>query len=147
MLVIQIDQEELKFFSELISEYPDDIIVKTEHGFDMETTLQVCVDLSEIAGNIVPLVLTTIELVLLYRIQKKQTEISEREAALHEKELKYEQEKNKLSEFEISISSTGEKRVLVRTSDIHSLPEDPAAIHEFVEGIEAVLLGEIHEAD
>lgn len=139
MLVLKLTEEDLKYFDDLLSTFPNNIFVRTEHGFDMTSSVQIVIDLSDILEVLVPYIVAAIEMVLLYRIQKKQTAISQRELKVHEKELELEKEKLLLekakferNEFEIRISSNGESEILMKTSDVVLLQEDPEKLPKFM---------------
>ena len=64
-------EEELKFFNKLQSDFPDNVLVRIDHGFDMSSTVQVVVDITDILELVIPSLIATVELVLMYRIQKR----------------------------------------------------------------------------
>lgn len=120
--------------------------MKTEHGFDMSSSVQIVIDLAEKIEILAPSILAAIEMILLYRIQKKQNAISEKETTLHEKELELEKEKHLLerakaerSEFEVRMSSNGESEILIKTSDIRLLQNDPKKLSQFMDSLKSAL--------
>lgn len=146
MLIIKITENELKYFDDLLNNYPDNIFVRTEHGFDMSSSVQITIDLADILGIMIPSIIAGVEMVLLHRIQKRQSDISERETKVHEKELELQKEKYLLdkakserNEFEIRISSDGESEMIVKTSDIPSLQENPENLPQIINKLKAAL--------
>ena len=93
MLYISLAKDELEFFDEVQERFPDNILVKTEHGFDMSSSVQVVIDISEILKDSLPIIVAAVEAVLLYRIQKQQNQLKEKELLLKGKELALEEEK------------------------------------------------------
>lgn len=65
-----LSEEEIVCFNELQRRYPDRIFIRTEHGFDMSSTVQVVIDLSDILQAAVPIIISAVEILLTYRIQK-----------------------------------------------------------------------------
>lgn len=128
-------EEELKFFDKLQNSFQDNVLIRIEHGFDMSSTVQVVVDVTDILEIVIPSLIAAVELVLVYRIQKIQSKLSERELQLHKKELELEQEKMEKNEFEIRVSSNGESEIIVKTSDIDSLLETPDNLEAYLEGV------------
>lgn len=126
-------EEELRFFDTLHEQFPDNVLIRTEHGFDMSSTIQVVVDVAGILNIVIPSVVAAVELVLMYRIQKRQNELSEKELQLHRKEFQLEQEKADKNEFEIRVSSNGETEIIVKTSDVESLLETPDNLELYLE--------------
>lgn len=74
----EITNEEVSIFSELKNTYPDYVFIRTEHGFDMSLSIQVTIDLSNILQVAIPAIVSIIEAILVYRIQKKQNELTEK---------------------------------------------------------------------
>lgn len=128
-------EEELKFFNKLQSDFPDNVLVRIDHGFDMSSTVQVVVDITDILELVIPSLIATVELVLMYRIQKRQNELAEKEQKLHRKELLLEQEKMDKNEFEIRVASNGETEIIVKTSDVESLLETPDNLEKYLKEI------------
>lgn len=146
MLVIKMTDNELKFFDDLRNKYPDNILIRTEHGFDMNSTVQITIDVADMLEVIIPSIIAVIELILLHRIEKRQAKVSEREVEVHEKELELEQQKllfdkakEERDEFEIRISSNGESEVIVKTSDVLALQEAPETLPQFIEKIRTAI--------
>lgn len=130
-----LSEEEIVCFNELQRRYPDRIFIRTEHGFDMSSTVQVVIDLSDILQAAVPSIISAVEILLTYRIQKKQTELMAKEAELHRKELELEQKKEPEPEFEMRISSNGETDIIVKTDDVERLLKEPDRLKAFMEQI------------
>lgn len=128
MLIIKIAEDELDYFNDIKNNYPQNVIVKTQHGFDMNSSVQIVVDISDILDVVLPSIMAAIEMVLLYRINKKQ-------AKLEQEKLKLEQAKAERTEFEIRLSSNGESEVIVKTSDISSLQENPEKLSAFLKTV------------
>ena len=128
MLIIKISEDELDYFNDIKNNYPQNVIVKTQHGFDMNSSVQIVVDISDILDVVLPSIMAAIEMVLLYRINKKQ-------AKLEQEKLKLEQAKAERTEFEIRLSSNGESEVIVKTSDISSLQENPENLSAFLKTV------------
>ena len=128
MLIIKIAEDELDYFNDIKNNYPQNVIVKTQHGFDMNSSVQIVEDISDILDVVLPSIMAAIEMVLLYRINKKQ-------AKLEQEKLKLEQAKAERTEFEIRLSSNGESEVIVKTSDISSLQENPENLSAFLKTV------------
>lgn len=146
MIIIRMAEADLKYFEKLRREYPDNIIVKTEHGFDMNSSVQIVINTADILAVMLPSIIAAVEAVLLYRIQKRQTEVSEKEAELHKKELDLEREKfllekaqNERNEFEIRISSNGDNEILLKTSDVLLLQSDPKQLSGVINDLKTTL--------
>lgn len=125
-------EEELKYFDKLQSDFPDNVLIKIEHGFDMSSNVQVVVDITGILEVLIPSVIAAVESTLMYRIQKRQNELTEKEQRLHRKELQLEQEKMYNSEFEIRVTSHGESEIITKTSDIASILEEPDKLEVYL---------------
>ena len=146
MLIIKIAENELNYFKELKEEFPNNVIVKTEHGFDMNSSVQLVINIADILDVMLPAIIAAVEAVLLYRIQKRQTEISEKEVKLHKKEIDLEREKfllekakNERNEFEIRISSKGDNEILLKTSDVLLLQSDPKQLSRVINDLKTTL--------
>lgn len=146
MIIIRMAEADLKYFEKLRREYPDNIIVKTEHGFDMNSSVQIVINTADILAVMLPSIIAAVEAVLLYRIQKRQTEVSEKEVELHKKELDLEREKfllekaqNERNEFEIRISSNGDNEILLKTSDVILLQSDPKQLSGVINDLKTTL--------
>lgn len=146
MIIIRMAEADLKYFEKLRREYPDNIIVKTEHGFDMNSSVQIVINTADILTVMLPSIIAAVEAVLLYRIQKRQTEVSEKEVELHKKELDLEREKfllekaqNERNEFEIRISSNGDNEILLKTSDVLLLQSDPKQLSGVINDLKTTL--------
>lgn len=127
-----LSEEEIICFDELQKQYPDRVFIRVEHGFDMSSTVQVVIDLSDILQTAVPAIISAVEILLAYRIQKKQIELMEKEAELHRKELEMEQKKEPESEFEMRISSSGQTDIIVKTDDVDRLLKEPDRLKTFL---------------
>lgn len=96
----ELTEEEVSYFCELQDLYPDKVMIRTEHGFDMSSTIQVVIDISDILETAVPAIISAVELILMYRIQKRQNELTEKEIELHKREIQINQNNGLKSEFE-----------------------------------------------
>ena len=95
MLYIDLAEEELGFFEELYGRFPNKIIISKEMGFDTATSVQIVIDVAEILKESIPYIVTAVEALLLYRIQKKQIEIGKKQNELEQAKLDFEREKEK----------------------------------------------------
>lgn len=118
MLYINLSKEELMYFDKIQERFPNHVLVKTEHGFDMSSSVQIVIDVSEILKESLPYIVAAVETILVYRIQKQQNK-------LKEKEYELEQEKTSRAEFEIHYSSNGDSQILIKTSDVDQILESP----------------------
>lgn len=146
MIIIRMAETDLKYFEKLKREYSDNIIVKTEHGFDMNSSVQIVINADDILSVMLPSIIAAVEAVLLYRIQKRQTEVSEKEVELRREEHELEKEKfllkkaqNEQSEFEIRISTNGDNEILLKTSDVLLLQSDPSQLSNVINGLKTTL--------
>ncbi len=142
MLIIKIGEDELQYFSEIKNEYPQSVIVRTEHGFDMGTSVQVMIDISKILEVALPSILAAIELVLLHRINIKQINLNKKQLALEKEKLLLEKAKMERNQFEIILSSNGERKIIARTSDLSTLKENSEDISGYLERIEKAIVSE-----
>lgn len=146
MIIIRMAETDLKYFEKLKREYSENIIVKTEHGFDMNSSVQIVINADDILSVMLPSIIAAVEAVLLYRIQKRQTEVSEKEVELHREEHELEKEKfllkkaqNEQSEFEIRISTNGDNEILLKTSDVLLLQSDPSQLSNVINDLKTTL--------
>ena len=146
MIIIRMAETDLKYFEKLKREYSDNIIVKTEHGFDMNSSVQIVINADDILSVMLPSIIAAVEAVLLYRIQKRQTEVSEKEVELRREEHELEKEKflikkaqNEQSEFEIRISTNGDNEILLKTSDVLLLQSDPSQLSNVINDLKTTL--------
>ena len=139
MLMIKIAENELEYFDKLQKEYPENILIKTEHGFDMSSSLQLVIDIADVLDKIIPLILTSVNILLLYRIQKKQNDINEKETEIHSKELDLEKAKLARTEFEIRLTSNGDSEILAKTSDVVWLQNNPDMLPQFMDNLRTSL--------
>lgn len=135
MLYFTINEDEQELFDELMNEYPDNVWIRTDHGFDMITTTKVVIDINEILKTALPSIITAIQLLLMYRLQKRQNELAERELQLHRKEHQDQKEKDNQNALQIAISSDGEVSYILDIKDVDAYLEDK-------EGID-VIIGEL----
>ena len=99
MLFIDLAEEELKYFDNMKSQFPDNMIIKKERGFDASTSVQVVIDVADILKESIPFIVGIVEAILLYRIQKQHNEIKLREYELEKAKLDFEKEKANKASF------------------------------------------------
>lgn len=128
----EITNEEVSFFSELQNTYPDHIFIRTEHGFDMSSSIQVTIDLSNILQVAIPAIVSIIEAILVYRIQKKQNELTEKKMEEDKKEMQRKQDNHPQDEFEVTVSSAGETKIIIKSSDLDALIKEPENLKPFM---------------
>ena len=131
----EITNEEVSFFSELQNTYPDHVFIRTEHGFDMSSSIQVTIDLSNILQVAIPAIVTTIEAILVYRIQKKQNELTEKKMEEDKKEVQKKQDNDSKHEFEMTVSSYGETKIIIKSSDLDALIKEPENLEAFMKKV------------
>ena len=131
----EITNEEVSFFSEMQNTYPDHVFIRTEHGFDMSSSIQVTIDLSNILQVAIPAIVTTIEAILVYRIQKKQNELTEKKMEEDKKEVQKKQDNDSKHEFEITVSSYGETKIIIKSSDLDALIKEPENLEAFMKKV------------
>ena len=124
MLFINLAEEELKYFDDMKSQFPDNMIIKKERGFDASTSVQVVIDVAEILTESIPFIVGIVEAILLYRIQKQQNEIRLREFELEKARLDFEKEKANKASFEIH-SSNGDFQYLIKADDSDEVVAHP----------------------
>jgi hypothetical protein len=110
MLIIQLPENEIGFFSDIISNYPDKVTLMHEHGFDGQATVQIIIDFLEV---MLPELIAAIGLFLAYKANMKEQEykraelkLKERELTIKEQSLNSEIQKNNFQNlfFEIHVS-------------------------------------------
>lgn len=131
----ELTEEEVSYFCELQDLYPDKVMIRTEHGFDMSSTIQVVIDISDILETAVPAIISAVELILMYRIQKRQNELTEKEIELHKREIHINQNNGLKSEFELRASSDGETNIIIKTSDLDALVKEPGKLKSFLKKV------------
>lgn len=128
----ELTNEEVAFFNELQNTYPDHVFIRTEHGFDMSSSIQVTIDLSNILQVAIPAIVSIIEAILVYRIQKKQNELTEKKMEEDKKEVQRKQNNHTKDEFEVSVSSAGETKIIIKSSDLDALIKEPENLKTFM---------------
>ena len=128
----ELTNEEVAFFNELQKTYPDHVFIRTEHGFDMSSSIQVTIDLSNILQVAIPAIVSIIEAILVYRIQKKQNELTEKKMEEDKKEMQRKQNNHTKDEFEVSVSSAGETKIIIKSSDLDALIKEPENLKPFM---------------
>ena len=132
MLFFDLAEEELKYFENMKSHFPDNMIIKKERGFDASTSVQVVIDVTEILKESIPYIVAIVEAILLYRIQKQQNEIKQREYELEKEKLDFEKEKANKASLEIHSSSNGDFQYLIKADDSDNVVEHPDKLPEFL---------------
>lgn len=144
MLYISICEDEKKYFKDLLNGFPENVLLKTEHGFDMSSSAQVVINVADIATVMIPSIIAAVEMVLVYRIQKYQNKLKEKEIELQKREFLFEKNKSEQSMFEIKITNGQTSEIIVKTANIESLIESSSAINDYLEELKTQI-GEIHE--
>lgn len=132
MLLIDLAEEELKYFDNMKSQFPDNMIIKKERGFDASTSVQVVIDVADILKESIPFIVGIVEAILLYRIQKQQNEIKLREYELEKAKLDFEKEKANKASFEIRSSSNGDFQYLIKRADSDEVVAHPDKFPQFI---------------
>ena len=132
MLFIDLAEEELKYFDDMKSQFPDNMIIKKERGFDASTSVQVVIDVAEILKESIPFIVGIVEAILLYRIQKQQNEIKLREYELEKAKLDFEKEKANKASFEIHSSSNGDFQYLIKGADSDEVVAHPDKLPQLI---------------
>ena len=135
----EITNEEVSIFSELKNTYPDYVFIRTEHGFDMSLSIQVTIDLSNILQVAIPAIVSIIEAILVYRIQKKQNELTEKKMKEDKIEMQRKQDNHSKNEFEVTVSSAGETKIIVKSSDLDALIKEPENLKAFMKIVDEEL--------
>ena len=65
MLHINLSNEEILYFDKLQELFPNQVFVKTEHGFDMSSSVQVVIDVSDILKESLPYIVAAVEAILV----------------------------------------------------------------------------------
>ena len=131
----EITNEEIAFFNELQNTYPDQVFIRTEHGFDMSSSIQVTIDLSNILQVAIPAIVTTLEAILVYRIQKTQNELTEKKMEEDKIEVQKKQDNDSKHEFEMTVSSYGETKIIIKSSDLDALIKEPENLEAFMKKV------------
>lgn len=132
MLFIDLAEEELKYFDDMKSKFPDNMIIKKERGFDASTSVQVVIDVAEILKESIPYIVGIVEAILLYRIQKQQNEIKKREYELEKEKLDFEKEKANKASLEIHSSSNGDFQYLIKADDSDEVVAHPDKLPQLI---------------
>lgn len=147
-MIINIKNEkDLKFFDEVIKEYPEDTLLIRERGIDATVLAQIIVDVSV---AIAPHFLTALGLFLTYKIEQRKINLQEQELDLGKKQLQVQseeleiqkreiqkketdsiQKQDQTEKFEITINS-GSHKVVYSNED---LDEDNVNIDEIIKSI------------
>lgn len=135
----ELSKKEVVLFNELQNTYPDNIFIRMEHGFDMSSSIQVVIDVSDILQVAIPAIVSTIEAILLYRIQKKQNELTEKKIEEDKREVQRNQANVPKHEFEVRVSSDGETNIIIKTSDVDALIKEPDNLKAFVKKVDEEL--------
>lgn len=132
MLYIDLAEEELVFFDDMKRQFPDNIIVKNVRGFSSAPSVQVVIDVAAILKESVPYIVAIVEAILLYRTNKQQNEIKQREVELEKEKIELEKEKASRVSFEIHSSSGGDRQYLIKAEDADKALDDPEKLRQLI---------------
>ena len=133
MLLIDLAEEELKYLDDIKNQFPDNIIIKKTHGFDGESSVQVVIDVASILKESIPYIVAVVEAILLYRINKLQAELKNREVELEAEKIALEKEKASRVSLEIRASSNGECQYLIKAEDAEKALSDPKKLRQLID--------------
>ena len=115
MIAIKVLDEDLRFFEDLLEEYPEDITVSSDTGADGLSIVQVIIDVTNV---MVPAVVSVVGLLLTYKAQIKTEQLHQKELELREKEIELNAQAKE--EVEIRITNSGETSILIKSNDLKS---------------------------
>lgn len=115
MIAIKVLDEDLRFFEDLLEEYPEDIIVSYDTGADGLSIVQVIIDVTNV---MVPAVVSVVGLLLTYKAQIKTEQLHQKELELKEKEIELNAQAKE--EVEIRVTNSGETSILIKSNDLKS---------------------------
>lgn len=139
MLLIDLAEEELRFFDDIKNHFSDNIMIKKDRGFDGSSSVQVVIDVSTILKESIPYIVGVVEAILMYRINKKQIEIKKKEVELEEDKNALEKEKAGRVSFEIRYSSRGECQYLIKADDADFVLTAPEKLHQLMNELQRKL--------
>ena len=132
MLYIDLAEEELVFFDDMKRQFPDNIIIKNTRGFDSAPSVQVVIDVAAILKESIPYIVAIVEAILLYRTNKQQNEIKQREVELEKEKIELEKDKASKVSFEIHSSSAGDRQYLIKAEDADKALDDPEKLRQLI---------------
>ena len=132
MLYINLSEEELGFFDDMKKQFPDNIIIKNTRGFDSAPSVQVVIDVAAILKESIPYIVAIVEAILLYRTNKQQNEIKQKEVELEKEKIKLEKDKASKVSFEIHSSSAGDRQYLIKAEDADKALNDPEKLRHLI---------------
>ena len=115
MIAIKVLDEDLRFFEDLLEEYPEDITVSYDTGADGLSIVQVIIDVTNV---MVPAVVSVVGLLLTYKAQIKTKQLHQKELELKEKEIELNAQTKE--EVEIRVTNSGETSILIKSNDLKS---------------------------
>lgn len=115
MIAIKVLDEDLRFFEDLLEEYPEDITVSYDTGADGVSIVQVIIDVTNV---MVPAVVSVVGLLLTYKAQIKTEQLHQKELELKEKEIELNAQAKE--EVEIRVTNNGETSILIKSNDLKS---------------------------
>ena len=114
-IAIKVLDEDLRFFEDLLEEYPEDITVSYDTGADGLSIVQVIIDVTNV---MVPAVVSVVGLLLTYKAQIKTEQLHQKELELKEKEIELNAQAKE--EVEIRVTNSGETSILIKSNDLKS---------------------------
>lgn len=139
MLLINLAEEELRFFDDVKKHFPDNMIIKKDRGFDGSSSVQVVIDVASILKESIPYIVAVVEAILVYRINKQQIEIQKKEVELEEEKNAFEKEKASSISFEMRSSSDGVCQYLIKADDADNALADPEKLHLLIDELKRKL--------
>ncbi len=115
MIAIKVLDEDLRFFEDLLEEYPEDITVSYDIGADGLSIVQVIIDVTNV---MIPAVVSVVGLLLTYKAQIKTEQLHQKELELKEKEIELNAQAKE--EVEIRVTNSGETSILIKSNDLKS---------------------------
>lgn len=115
MIAIKVLDEDLRFFEDLLEEYPEDITVSYDTGADGLSVVQVIIDVTNV---MVPAVVSVVGMLLTYKAQIKTEQLHQKELELKEKEIELNAQAKE--EVEIRVTNSGETSILIISNDLKS---------------------------
>ena len=137
MIAIKVLDEDLRFFEDLLEEYPEDITVSYDTGADGLSIVQVIIDVTNV---MVPAVVSVVGLLLTYKAQIKNEQLHQKELELKEKEIGLNAQAKE--EVEIRVTNRGETSILIKTNDLKSDGEMKDSIDAIVNRVREALENE-----
>lgn len=139
MILIDLSEEELRFFDEIEKCFPENMIVKKNRGFDGSSSVQVVIDVASILKECLPYIVGVVEAILVYRISKQQIKIQEKQVKLEEDKNALEKEKANSISFEMRSSSNGECQYLIKSDDADNVLANPGKLRQLIDELKRKL--------